>query len=77
MTAPTSITVCGSGNLGQIYFDLYPRRIKQNELDAAYPGLVDALVQHEGIGVVVVADESGCADRVGEERAAQSAHRTK
>ncbi len=36
-----SITVCGSGNLGQIYFDLYPRRIKRNELDAAYPGLVD------------------------------------
>ena len=59
LTAPVSITVCGSGNLGQIYFDLYPRRIKKNELDQAYPGLVDALVQHEGIGVVVVADESG------------------
>jgi hypothetical protein len=51
--------VCGSGNLGQIYFDLYPRRIKRNELDEAYPGLVAALVQHEGIGVVVVADEAG------------------
>src|SRR5512139_782120 len=59
LTAPVSITVCGSGNLGQIYFDLYPRRITQNELDAAYPGLVAALVQHEGIGVVVVADEAG------------------
>jgi hypothetical protein len=59
LAAPVSITVCGSGNLGQIYFDLYPRRIKQNELNAAYPGLVDALVQHEGIGVVVVADEAG------------------
>jgi uncharacterized membrane protein YvlD (DUF360 family) len=59
LTAPVSITVCGSGNLGQVYFDLYPRRIKQNELDAAYPGLVDALVQHEGIGLVVVADENG------------------
>jgi uncharacterized membrane protein YvlD (DUF360 family) len=59
LTAPVSITVCGSGNLGQIYFDLYPRRIKRNELDAAYPGLVEALVQHEGIGLVVVADENG------------------
>src|SRR5512136_1714451 len=59
LTAPVSITVCGSGNLGQIYFDLYPRRIKQNELDAAYPGLVAALAQHEGIGLVVVADEAG------------------
>ena len=59
LTAPVSITVCGSGNLGQIYFDLYPRRIKRNELDAAYPGLVAALAQHEGIGVVVVADDDG------------------
>jgi uncharacterized membrane protein YvlD (DUF360 family) len=59
LTAPVSITVCGSGNLGQIYFDLYPRRIKRDELDAAYPGLVAALVQHEGIGLVVVADENG------------------
>jgi uncharacterized membrane protein YvlD (DUF360 family) len=59
LAAPVSITVCGSGNLGQIYFDLYPRRIKRNELDEAYPGLVAALVQHEGVGVVVVADEAG------------------
>ncbi|HTP07879.1 MAG TPA: phage holin family protein [Anaerolineae bacterium] len=59
LTAPVSITVCGSGNLGQIYFDLYPRRIRQNELDQAYPGLIDGLAQHEGIGLVVVADESG------------------
>ena len=59
LAAPVSITVCGSGNLGQIYFDLYPRRIKQNELDGAYPGLVNALVKHEGIGLVVVADEDG------------------
>jgi uncharacterized membrane protein YvlD (DUF360 family) len=59
LTAPVSITVCGSGNLGQIYFDLHPRRIKRNELDAAYPGLVAAMAQHEGIGLVVVADEEG------------------
>jgi uncharacterized membrane protein YvlD (DUF360 family) len=59
LTTPTQITVCGSGNLGQIYFDLYPRRITRGELDAAYPGLVAALAQHEGIGVVVVADEDG------------------
>ena len=58
LTQPVSITVCGSGNLGQIYFDLYPRRITQNELEAAYPGLIEALVQHDGIGVVVVADEA-------------------
>ena len=50
LTAPDSITVCGSGNLGQIYFDLYPRRIKRNELDEAYPGLVAALAAAGGAG---------------------------
>ena len=59
LTTPTSITVCGSGNLGQIYFDLFPRRIMKYELDAAYPGLIEALVQHEGIGLVVTYDEAG------------------
>jgi uncharacterized membrane protein YvlD (DUF360 family) len=59
LTAPVSITVCGSGNLGQIYFDLYPRRITRPELDEAYPGLVDGLMQHEGVGLVVVAGEAG------------------
>jgi hypothetical protein len=45
--------VFGSGNIAQVYFDLYPRKIKLSELEAAYPGLVDALTQHEGIGFVV------------------------
>ncbi len=46
------VTAYGSGNLAQVYFDLYPRRIKLNELNEAYPGMVDALVRHEGIGFV-------------------------
>jgi uncharacterized membrane protein YvlD (DUF360 family) len=48
-----TVTVCGSGNLAQVYFDLYPRKITLNELNAAYPGLVDTLVGHEGVGFVV------------------------
>ncbi len=46
------VTAYGSGNLAQVYFDLYPRKITLSELNAAYPGMVDALVQHEGIGLV-------------------------
>ncbi len=46
------VTAYGSGNLAQVYFDLYPRKITLNELNDAYPGMVDALVQHEGIGLV-------------------------
>jgi hypothetical protein len=53
------VTVCGSGNIAQVYFDLYPRKIKLSEMNAAYPGMVDALVQHEGVGFVVTYDDAG------------------
>jgi uncharacterized membrane protein YvlD (DUF360 family) len=55
----SNVTVCGSGNLGQIYFDLAPRRLTLSELNDAYPNMVDALVRHEGIGVLVAYNESG------------------
>jgi hypothetical protein len=48
-----AVTAYGSGNAAQVYFDLFPRKIKLSELNAAYPGTVDALVQHEGIGMVI------------------------
>lgn len=53
------VTVCGSGNLGQVYFDLFPRRINLSELNHAYPGMVDSLVRHEGIGVLVAYNDEG------------------
>ncbi|HRA65559.1 MAG TPA: YIP1 family protein, partial [Caldilinea sp.] len=52
-TVPAAVTAYGSGNAAQVYFDLFPRKIMLSELDAAYPGMVDALVQHEGIGLVL------------------------
>jgi len=54
---PANVTVCGSGNLAQVYFDLYPRKITLNEFNAAYPGMVDAVVGHEGVGFVVTYDD--------------------
>ncbi len=54
---PAKVTLCYSGNLAQVYFDLEPRKITLNELNAAYPGMVDALVQHEGIGFVVAYED--------------------
>ena len=50
---PASVTAYGSGNAAQVYFDLFPRKITLSELNSAYPNMVDALVQHEGIGMVV------------------------
>jgi hypothetical protein len=48
-----AVTAYGSGNAAQVYFDLFPRKIKLSELEAAYPGMVDALVAHEGLGMVL------------------------
>lgn len=56
---PANVTVCGSGNLAQVYFDLFPRKITLNELNEAYPGMVEAVVQHEGVGFVVTYDDDG------------------
>jgi len=56
---PAKVTLCYSGNLAQVYFDLFPRKITLNELNEAYPGMVDALVQHEGIGFVVAYEDDG------------------
>ncbi len=57
ITEPVNITVCGSGNLAQVYFSLYPRKITLNEFNSTYPGMVDALVSHEGVGFVVTYDD--------------------
>ena len=48
-----AVTAYGSGNAAQVYFDLFPRKIKLSELEAVYPGMVNGLVQHEGLGMVV------------------------
>ena len=53
------VTVCGSGNLAQVYFDLYSHKITLTELNAAYPGLVDALASHDGVGFVVAYGDDG------------------
>lgn len=55
---PAAVTAYGSGNAAQVYFDLFPRKIKLSELNSAYPNMVDALVAHEGIGMVVGYDDN-------------------
>jgi uncharacterized membrane protein YvlD (DUF360 family) len=56
-TKPANITLAYGGNGALVYFDLYPRKITLNELYAAYPGLVDKLVAHEGIGFVIAYED--------------------
>ena len=56
---PANMTLCYSGNLAQVYFDLQPRKLSLNELNEAFPGMVDAVMAHEGVGIVVAYEDSG------------------
>jgi uncharacterized membrane protein YvlD (DUF360 family) len=53
------VTVFGSGNLAPVYFHFSDNRVTRPELDATYPGLFDALLQHEGVGVILAYEEDG------------------
>ncbi|MCS6846634.1 MAG: phage holin family protein [Anaerolineae bacterium] len=54
-----SVVAYGSGNLAQVYFNVRPHKLTLSELNATYPGMVDALVNHEGIGLVAGYDDEG------------------
>lgn len=47
-----------SGNLGLVYFPRMPGRVTLERLAEAYPGLVDALAGHPGIGAMLVRSEA-------------------
>jgi uncharacterized membrane protein YvlD (DUF360 family) len=51
--------VFGSGNLGLIYIRGEKERLDRSALHARYPGLVDGLAGHPGVGFVVVLDDGG------------------
>ena len=61
------VTAYGSGNLAQVYFNLFDRKITLTELRAAYPGMVEALVSHEGIGLVCGYLDDGTPVAIGKE----------
>jgi uncharacterized membrane protein YvlD (DUF360 family) len=58
-TETTQATVFGSGNLAPVYFHFSNNRIARQELDQTYPGLFTALLQHEGVGVVLAYEQDG------------------
>jgi uncharacterized membrane protein YvlD (DUF360 family) len=53
------VTFCGSGNLGQVYFHAFDHRTSLSELNTAFPGMFDAVVGHEGVGIVVALADNG------------------
>ena len=52
------IVVLASGNLGLIYGTRLGRRVMLEEIEEVYPGLLDGLADHEGIGFVMVRSEA-------------------
>ncbi len=48
------VVVCASGNLAQVYFTHKVSRVTRHNLEARYPGFIDQLVAHEGVGIVIV-----------------------
>ena len=63
----TSVTAYGSGNAAQVYFDLFPRKILLSELNTVYPDLIDAVVAHEGIGLVLGYEDDGSILAIGKQ----------
>ena len=57
--AAADVTFCGSGNLGQVYFHALPHRATLDELNDAFPGMVNAVIAHEGVGLVVATGADG------------------
>ncbi len=49
--------VLASGNLGLIYFNEWDGRMTYEELNEAFPNLIPGIVQHEGIGFIMVRSE--------------------
>lgn len=49
--------VLASGNLGLIYFNEWSGRMTYEELNEAFPNLIPGIVQHRGIGFIMVRSE--------------------
>ena len=56
-----------SGNLGHIYFADVPDRLSLEQLAAAYPGLIEGLVAHEGLEFVLLHSEARGAIVIGKQ----------
>jgi putative membrane protein len=54
----SDVVVCASGNLALVYFAEHPGRLSLEYIVAEYPGLVETLVRHEGIGFLLVRSEA-------------------
>jgi putative membrane protein len=52
------IVVLASGNLGLVYSSRLDERATLEQMEVVYPGLLDGLAEHEGIGFILVHSEA-------------------
>ncbi len=57
--AGPEIVVVGSGNLGGVWFSESSHRLTLSELESRFPGLVESLATHPGVGFLVVQAGTG------------------
>jgi hypothetical protein len=65
-TVMTDVVVLASGNLGLVSFTGPKHRVTLEEIERDYPGLVDKLAAHPGVGFVMVAASGNNAGSEGE-----------
>ena len=63
---PPQIVVLASGNLGLIYGTRLGRRSELEEIESFYPGLLEGLAAHEGIGFLMVGSQKQGAVVIGD-----------
>jgi hypothetical protein len=57
--APPDVVVASSGNLAHVYFTSQPDRMSRETIETRYPGLIEALTRHPGIGALLVRSDPG------------------
>ena len=62
---PAGVKACASGCLAHLYFEGHPEPLTLHEIHVAYPGLVEGLASHPGIGFVVARQQDGEAVVIG------------
>ncbi len=63
--ASPDVVVASSGSLAHIYFTSEPDRMSGEAIETRYPGLIEALARHPGIGALLVRSAAGHALVIG------------
>lgn len=50
----SDVTVMASGNLGLVYFNKHKKRLTLEQTKKTYPGVVEGLAAHDGVGFVMI-----------------------